>query len=104
MKDKIISIRLSEAEYRRAVTLAAAANKKVSEVYREAVNHADVKFNDAKDFAGLIAALNHIGNNINQIARVLNTANKKGELDAVDYDDLKNSLLIIAEGIKELVR
>jgi len=104
MKEKVVSIRLSEAEYQRAALQAEAANIKVSQLFREAVNSSDIKFNDAKDFASLIASINWIGNNINQIAKVLNTANKQGNLSDIDYDDINNSLLIIIHNIKEVIK
>jgi len=104
MKEKIVSIRLSEAEYQRAALQAIAANKKISQLFREAVNDTEIQFNDAKDFASLIASLNWIGNNINQIAKVLNTANKQGALNDVDYDDINNNLLIIMHSIKEVIK
>ena len=104
MKNKIVSVRLSEAEYQRAALQAEAANKKVSELFREAVNDSEIQFNDAKDFASLIASLNWIGNNVNQIAKVLNTANKQGSLSDVDYSDIKDTLYIIMHNIKEVTK
>ncbi len=103
MKNRVVSIRLSESEYQRVLFKSSAANKKISELFRESVNDTEIKFNNAKDFASKISTLNLIANNINQIAKELNMENRNDELSNVNYDDLMNCLITINNQLKEII-
>lgn len=65
-----------------------------SEFLRNAITNTTLNYkrND-KDLKTASARLKKIGNNINQIAHVLNIANKNGELGDVEYDKLNDLLL-----------
>jgi len=63
-------------------------------------NNIDIEFQEV--ISNLIASLNHIGNNINQIAHILNIANVNNNLSEVDYETIINNLAVITNNISEL--
>lgn len=104
MKDKLLQVRITPELYHMLQFKAAAANKSMSDYVRDTITQSEIKFNDAKDVAKAIAAINMIGNNLNQIAKRLNTANRRGYLKDIDYDELKDELLIISNAIEEVIK
>ena len=50
-----------------------------------------------KDYTKVLGLLGNLTNNINQIAKVLNIANKEGILEDVDYDNFLNVLTVILD-------
>ena len=55
-----------------------------------------------RDLALLRMSIQRIGNNINQLAYVLNVAKKEGELSGVDYQNMLETLLKINTSVVEL--
>ena len=102
MNNKQINLKMSDELYNMIVFKARANNMNVSEFIRTSVKKADIKYNDSKDISNLIASLNHIGNNINQIAHILNIANVNNNLSEVDYETIINNLAVITNNISEL--
>lgn len=82
---------------------AKASGKSISEYIRELIATSEVKPSKSKDYGRLLGAVNIIGNNINQIARNLNIANKQGALADENYDELLNVLLLIWANTKALL-
>jgi len=79
-----------------------AVGKSNSEFIREAIQETEVKQSNEKDKSKLIASLNHIGNNINQMQKSLNIAKLQNKLEDTDYKDLLNSLVIIQRYLKDI--
>ncbi len=104
MKDTTIKFRVSEELYNMLKFKAVSANKNMSDYMRDSITVSEIKFNDSKDVSEIVGSLNRIGNNVNQIAHVLNIANKADALSDVDYEELKDDLLIIAHSINEVIR
>lgn len=102
MKDKTIKVRMTNELFNLLVFKAKAVNKSNSEFVREAIQQTEVKQSNSKDISKMIASLNHIGNNINQIAKSLNGAKLKNKLDDIDYKDLLNSLVISQRYLKDI--
>lgn len=82
---------------------AQASGKTMSEYVKELIMTSEVKPTKSKDYGRLLGAVNVIGNNINQIARSLNKANKQGALADENYDELLNVLLLIWANTKALL-
>ncbi len=97
-----ITIRMSNELKALLKLKAKSANKSISMYIRELITTSEVKLNN-KDYVLLAEAVNRIGNNINQIARNLNIANKQGALSEQDYDELLNVLLLIWSNTKALL-
>ena len=81
---------------------AQASGKSMSQYVKELIATSQVK-PSSKDYGRLLGAVNIIGNNINQIARNLNIANKQGVLADENYDELLNVLLLIWANTKALL-
>ena len=77
-------------------------NLTASAFIRASFNSSVVSFNDKKEKEKLTASLNLIGNNLNQVAKVLNTAKYNNLLDDIDFDELKDILKDISNDIKEV--
>jgi len=102
MKDKQINLRLSTELYNMLQVKSKASNLSASDYIRQSINNSDIKIDNSKDISKLIASLNHIGNNINQISKNLNIANNSNNLSNVDYEDLLNSLIIMQRYLKDI--
>lgn len=102
MKDKLVKFRLTEELYNTLLIKASSSNKTVSEYMRESILNTNIKFDNSDNILSLIFQLKQIGNNLNQIAHNLNTANLKNELSDIKYDDLLNTLLSIEYSINEI--
>ena len=102
MKDKRVNIRLSNELFNMLTFKAIAAKKTTSEYIRESITTSDIRVDNSKDINRLISSLNLIGNNINQIAHILNIANKIDKLDDVNYNNLLDRLIIIEYKLKDI--
>ena len=98
-----ITIRMSRELKAMLMMKAKASGKTISEYIRELIATNEVKPTKSKDYGKLLGAVNIIGNNINQIARNLNTANKQGTLADENYDELLHLLLLIWNNTKALL-
>ena len=94
-KDITIKIRLTEELNNMLIFKSKAVNTNKSEYLRMLINSSDIKVDNSKDKSDIIKAVSKVGNNINQIAYVLNKANLNNELNKVDYDNLSDKLSII---------
>lgn len=63
-----------------------------------------IKKDNSKDSLKYLNAINKIGNNINQIARLLNTKNLKNELKDDDYSNLLDKLIIIESNLSNIYK
>lgn len=81
---------------------ASSTNRNNSEFLRCSIVDSNVSVDSSRDRTKLISSLNRIGNNINQIAHVLNSSNMKNILNDVDYDNLLNELVIIESHLSRL--
>ncbi len=104
MKNNTIKVRVTDEAYNMIKFKAVSANKTMSDYIRESVSVSEVRFNDSKDLSQIVGSINSVGNNINQIAKVLNIANKSDSLSDVDYQELKDELLIIMHTMNEITR
>lgn len=102
MKDKTIKVRMSEELFNLLTLKAKAINKNNSEFIREAIQETEVKQSNEKDKSKLIASLNQIGNNLNQMQKAINIANLQNKLEDIDYKDIKNMLAIATRYIKDI--
>jgi hypothetical protein len=102
MEDKKLNIRISTELFNMLKFKAIAAKKSTSKYIRESVINSDIKVDNSKDINRLISSLNLIGNNINQIAHILNIANKIDKLDDVNYNNLLDRLIVIEYKLKDI--
>jgi len=98
-----LHIRVSDELKAALMMKAQASGKTMSEYVKELIMTSEVKPTKSKDYGKLLGAVNIIGNNINQIARNLNIANKEGALADENYDELLNVLLLIWANTKALL-
>ena len=104
MKDKTITIRLSDELYNMLQIKASASNMNTSDYIRTSINDSDIKVDNRKDIGKLIGSINKVGNNINQIAHNLNIANNSNKLDDINYNNILDKLTIIEHQLKEVLR
>lgn len=104
MKDKTITIRLSDELYNMLQIKASASNMNTSDYIRTSINDSDIKVDNRKDIGKLIGSVNKVGNNINQIAHNLNIANSSNKLDDINYNNILDKLTIIEYQLKEVLR
>jgi hypothetical protein len=71
-KEAFLSVRMSAGERRKLDALCRASGLSTSAVVRKLIDGAQIKVNRARDYKALYTEINHIGNNINQIARSVN--------------------------------
>ncbi len=101
-KDITIKIRLTEELNQMLIFKSKAINTNKSEYLRKLINSSDIKVANSKDKSNIIKAVNKVGNNINQIAYMLNKANLNNELNKIDYDNLSDKLSIIEYMLNEI--
>jgi hypothetical protein len=104
MKEVRVEVRMSEELKNMLKFKSVGANKNLSDYIRDSITQSEIKFNDAKDVSQVISSINKIGNNLNQIAHILNIANKSDSLSDINYNELKDELLIIMHGINEITK
>lgn len=101
MKSKVINFRLTEELNDVLIMKSLEANMTTSDFLRSSIIDARIQINKDKDIAKKISAINQIGNNVNQIARVLNTANSGEFLSDLNYENILNQLIIIEEKLSQ---
>lgn len=72
MKKIKLSVRLTDAEHRHLKKQADNAGLKMEPYIRRLIARKEVKPRPPEEYYKILTELNHIGNNINQIARVAN--------------------------------
>lgn len=90
MKDKHISLRLDEIEYKRIIKLATIANMSVSNYLRKAALSKEIKPRFSAHEKAYFQNLSAIGNNINQLSKYYNA--KNGIVDDLTHQKLLNTL------------
>lgn len=103
MKDTQINFRLSGELFNILNLKAKATNRTNSDYIRSLIANTEISINEEKEIVRLISSINHIGNNINQIARTLNKANLSNKLSDIEYEKLLNRLIIIENNLSELL-
>lgn len=104
MKDTQINIRLSSELFNILNLKSIATNRTNSDYIRSLILNTEISINEEKDIVKLINSINHIGNNINQIARTLNKANLSNKLNDVQYEKILNRLIVIESNLSEILR
>ena len=94
-KDKQLNIRIDNELLSLLETKSKQLNITKTEYITQAIKNSKVKSNNKKHIVKLIGSINKIGNNLNQIARVLNIANRYNYLNDIDYKELLDELTII---------
>ena len=69
----MISVRLTDAERRKLSQICAVSGLPVSAAVREMIGGVTIRQRPPQELHDLYVEINHIGNNINQIARTVNT-------------------------------
>jgi len=102
-KTRMLRIRLSDTEYDLLKEKSEKTNKTMSDFIRDFITKGKVTKCRKENLSSLILHLSLIGNNINQIAKNLNIANKQGNLSEQDYDLLLDELMQINLNLKALL-
>lgn len=71
-KAHMISVRLTDAERRKLSQICAVSGLPVSAAIREMIGGVTIRQRPPQELHDLYVEINHIGNNINQIARTVN--------------------------------
>jgi len=103
MKDRRFEVRLTEELYNTLEFKSKAVNMNKSEYILKSIINSDIKIDDSKDIRMLLASINRIGNNINQIAKNLNIANNINKLDDINCDNILDKLTIIEYNLKYIL-
>jgi hypothetical protein len=100
---EVLSLRLSVPLIKKIVMDSKSLNMSKAEYVSGCINNAKLNYRlMRKDMVVIGRGVKKIGNNINQIAHVLNTANITDKLGDIEYDKLLDKLLDIELAIKEL--
>ncbi len=105
-KSKVISFRLTEEQYKPFEELLNKSDKSYSEFFRELFlsrqKNVNIIFNENKpiDYYSILRVVNKSGNNINQLAKHFNVANKNGKMTDDLYKKGVNLLINISEYLK----
>jgi hypothetical protein len=95
-KEKIVTVLFDEDEYRQLTKHVAGLNITYSDYLRQSAFYVNIKSKaDTENTGLLISSLNKIGNNINQIAYVLNFAHKKNILEMENFENILDELTVI---------
>ena len=81
---------------------AKSANMSDSAFIRSSINSSIVSFNNEAQINKLTASINWVGNNLNQVAEVLNIANLNNYLDDINFYKMKDILEKISSDIEEI--
>lgn len=71
-KTHMVSVRLTDAERRKLSQICAVSGLPVSAAIREMIGGVTIRQRPPQELHDLYVEINHIGNNINQIARTVN--------------------------------
>lgn len=93
-----ISVRLNEKEHKQLQRQAENAGLKMEPFIRKLIMGADIQPRPPDNIAHLIREINYIGNNINQIAKKVNTENN------VSQSQLEEILHLLGEIYREVKR
>ena len=103
MKNNRLEIRLSDELFKLLLVKSKASNKTNSDYIRSLITTSEIKMDYKHIKLDLIASINKVGNNINQIAKRLNYAKKTNALDKVSYKEMQEQLLVIEYYLSELL-
>ncbi|MFW2528548.1 plasmid mobilization protein [Aliarcobacter butzleri] len=103
MKDKEFKFRLSDELFKILNIKSSSANTTNSDYIRSLIIRNEVKYNNNKNILNLIASINKIGNNVNQIAKGLNYAKKTKTIKDFDFAKMQENLLIIEFYLSEIL-
>jgi predicted DNA-binding protein len=95
-KNKIISLRLTQAEYERLKKLADQTGWSVSELIRNEIS-GKKKITGKGDIKRLLYEINKIGHNLNQIAKHVNTKKAVDRVVAEELIQIKTLLKKLAD-------
>lgn len=99
-KEHMISVRLTDAERRKLSQICAVSGLPVSAAIREMIGGITIRQRPPQELHELYVEINHIGNNINQIARKANA----GFATKEDVRELKFLMRTIEAKMTELVK
>lgn len=103
VKNKMITLRLTEELDAELSFKSSLLKIDRSEFLRQSITNTVISAKlDTKELAALIESLNKIGNDISQIASVLNVANIEETLEDIGYENLLNQLILIRAQLREL--
>lgn len=106
-KDVVISFRLSQEEFAPFAALLAQSSMKRSEFFRQTFLGSDkqisLKVRQHPDYTKLLFLISKTSNNLNQIAKKLNGADKAGLVDSRHYQQAMNHLISIDQALKGLL-
>lgn len=89
MKSKIISLRLSDSDYSELILNSEISGMCASEFLRKSISQTKIlPATDKKDDVKKLRIFSNASNNLNQIAHVMNIANKSGAINSVDYNQI----------------
>ena len=103
-KEKQINLRLTLSEFEQLEEIALSKKITKSELILNLVFDKKVSKSVAKDLSKVIQSQNKIGNNLNQIARVLNTAKLENYLEKIDYKNIIDQLEIIENQLENIYK
>ena len=103
-KEKQINLRLTSSEFEQLEKIALSKKITKSELILNLVFDKKVSKQVSRDLSKVIQSQNKIGNNLNQIARVLNTAKLENVLNIVDYKNLIDKLEIIENQLENIYK
>ena len=103
-KEKQINLRLTLSEFEQLEEIALSRKITKSELILNLVFDKKVSKQVSRDLIKVIQSQNKIGNNLNQIARVLNTAKIENVLNIVDYKNLIDKLEIIENQLENIYK
>ena len=103
-KEKQINLRLTLSEFEQLEEIALSKKITKSELILNLVFDKKVSKQVSRDLIKVIQSQNKIGNNLNQIARVLNTAKIENVLNIVDYKNLIDKLEIIENQLENIYK
>ena len=103
-KEKQINLRLTSSEFEQLEEIALSKKITKSELILNLVFDKKVSKQVSRDLSKVIQSQNKIGNNLNQIARVLNIAKLENVLNIVDYKNLIDKLEIIENQLENIYK
>lgn len=103
-KEKQINIRVNQNEFDELENKSKELKITKSEFILKLIFGEKIKKDNSKDNLKYLSSINKIGNNINQIARLLNSKNLKNELADDDYSNLLDKLIIIETNLQNIYK
>ncbi len=102
LRDKKVTVKMTAQEHEFLLHNAKISNIKISTYIRTCISKSEVKTDNSKDYIKLVTAVNRVGNNINQIARVLNIAKNENKLSEQNFNLYFKFLYIAYKQLKNL--